>query len=485
MTPLKDLTREQLAELDKETLITIILEMRQMIEEQAALIQELRDQLAKNSQNSGKPPSSDGLKKPRTRSQRQKGQRRSGGQEGHKGHTLAMVDEPDYVEHYAVDTCPQCAANLSQQPMTHIEKRQVFDIPPVRLEVTEHRAEMKCCPDCGEWVKGQFPADVTQPVQYGPRLKAQAVYLNSYQLLPLARLCELMEDFYGHRPSEAFILQANGDFVEQTRPTVEAVQLQLKAADVAHFDESGVRVEGHLHWLHVAATESLTYYIIHPKRGQEAMQDMDILPEFAGRALHDHWHSYLQFESCQHAFCNAHHLRELQFIVDQYEQAWAQDLADLLRAIKREVEAAPPDWDSLPLDRLAYFQQRFQAILQQGYAANPPPQRPPSPQRGRKKQSPPRNLLDRLSRYQAQTLVFMHDFRVPFDNNLAERDVRMIKVKQKISGTFRTRAGADTFCLIRSYISTARKQGLNVIQSIYDAFSGQPFMPLVVQALPE
>ena len=485
MTPLQDLNREQLAELDKETLITVILEMQEMISVLQQEVQELRDQLAKNSQNSGKPPSSDGLKKPRTRSQRPKGQRRSGGQEGHTGHTLMMVEEPDHVERHPVDTCPQCAADLGQQPVAYVHKRQVFDIPPVCLEVTEHQVEVKHCPACSHEARAQFPAEVTQPVQYGPRLKAQAVYLNAYQLLPLERLCDLLEDFYGHRPSEAFILQANSQFVEQARPTIEAVQRQLKAADVVHFDESGARVEGHLHWLHVAATESLTYYIIHPKRGQEAMQDMDILPGFEGRAMHDHWHSYLRFETCQHAFCNAHHLRELQFIIDQYEQAWAKDLADLLRAIKKEVEATPPEWGSLPPDRLAHYNQRYADIMQQGYEVNPPPEPSPTPQRGRKKQSPPRNLLDRLSRHQAETLAFMHDFRVPFDNNLAERDVRMMKVKQKISGTFRTRAGADTFCIIRSYISTARKQSLNVIQSIYDAFSGQPFMPLAVQGLPE
>ena len=493
MRPLQYLTREQLAELDKETLVTVILEMQEMIRalqeqviEQAAQIQDLRDQLAKTSQNSGKPPSSDGLKKkPRTRSQRPKGQRRSGGQEGHTGHTLAMLEEPDHIEHHPVDICPQCAADLRQQPVTAIEKRQVFDIPPVRLEVTEHQAEVKRCPDCGEQVKGQFPADVTQPVQYGPRLKAQAVYLNNYQLLPLARLNDLFEDFYGHRPSEAFILQANDECVEQAGPTVEAIQLHLKAADVVHFDESGARVEGCLHWLHAAATRDLTYYIIHSKRGQEGMQAMGILPGFEGRAMHDHWHSYLQFETCQHAFCNAHHLRELQFITDQYEQVWARDLADLLRAIKKEVEAALPEWGSLPPERIAYYEQRYDEILQQGYTTNPPPEQPPPVKRGRKKQSPPRNLLDRLSRHKAETLAFMHDFRVPFDNNLAERDVRMMKVKQKISGTFRTRAGAHTFCAIRSYISTARKQGLNVIQSIYDAFSGQPFIPLAVQGQPE
>ena len=465
-----NLKYNQLAELDKESLIAIIVELRQEI-------QELKDQLAKNSQNSGKPPSSDGLKKPRTRSLRKKGKRQSGGQPGHKGHTLEMVAEPEHIEEHKVETCPHCMVNLQEIKPLKVEKRQVFDIPPVKVEVTEHQTEIKECPNCHEIVKSDFPAEVSQPVQYGSRLKAQAVYLNSYQLIPLARLCELLEDFYGHRPSESFILNANEQVVEQTSQAMETLKESLKASEVVHFDESGMRVEGRLNWLHVASTEYLTYYSVHPKRGQEAMRDMGILPDFQGRAVHDHWTSYLQFDICKHAFCNAHHLRDLQFIVDQYEQSWAQDLGELLLDIKAEVAAAPDDWIALPAHRLIYYEQLYDALLQQGFEANPPPKHPPPKKRGRKKQTPPKNLLDRLFKYKPETLAFMHNFRVPFDNNLAERDVRMIKVKQKISGTFRSRSGAETFCAIRSYISTARKQGFNVILSIHDAIAGQPFIP--------
>ena len=477
---MEHLNSEQLAELDKESLIAIIVELREMVAKQAVQIQELRDQVAKNSQNSGKPPSSDGLKKPRTRSTRKKGKRSSGGQPGHKGYRLEMVTEPDQVEQHKVEVCPHCKTDLQDIEPQQMEKRQVFDLPPVRLEVFEHQVEVKQCPQCGQEVKGRFPDEVSQPTQYGPRLKAQAVYLNNYQLLPLARLCELFDDFYGHTPSEAFILQANASFVEQTRTTVETIKAQLKAAAVVHCDESGVRVEGCLNWLHVAGTEHLTYYHVHPKRGQKAMRDMGILPEFQGRAVHDHWKSYLQFEACQHAFCNAHHLRELQFIVDQYDQPWAQNMIELLLTIKAEVAAAPPDGVALPPERIAHYEQLYDAILRQGFHANPPPEHPPPKQRGRKKQSPPKNLLDRLHQHQAETLAFMYDFRVPFDNNLAERDIRMIKVKQKISGTFRSRAGVDSFCVIRSYISTARKQGHPVIQVIQAALIGQPFMPLAL-----
>lgn len=478
MTPITDFTSEQLAELDKEALIAIILELREIIVKQAAQIQELQDQLAKNSNNSGKPPSSDGLKKPRTRSLRKKKGRRSGGQKGHEGHTLEMVEHPDQIVIHSVTSCPHCAADLHEVGADQVEKRQVFDVPPVQIEVIEHQAESKRCPQCGQMVKGMFPPEVAQPVQYGERLKAQVVYLNNYQLIPLARTCELLADFYGHVPSEAFVVAANAAFVEQAEPTLVAIQVQLIAEEVLHHDESGVRVEGCLHWLHVAGTKHLTYYAVHPKRGQEAMRDMGILPEFSGRAVHDGLSSYFTFKNCSHALCNAHHLRQLQFVVDQYHQTWAEEMMQLLLDIKAEVEAASSEQMALSPDRIAYYEQRYDEILQTGFKANSPPEHPPPKKRGRKKQSPPKNLLDHLQKYKAETLVFMYDFRVPFDNNLAERDVRMIKVKQKISGTFRTRTGADTFCAIRSYISTVRKQGYNVIQAIHDAFLGRPFIPL-------
>jgi transposase len=483
-----DFDRSQLEKLDKEALISIILtlqqqvqELQQIVAEQAVEIQRLGDQLAKNSRNSSKPPGSDGLKKPRTRSLRKKTGRRSGGQEGHKGHTLKMVEQADHIQPHPVTVCPHCAADLQAvEPCDH-ERRQVFDIPPVRIEVTEHQAEIKRCPDCGQRVKGEFPADVTQPVQYGPRLKAQASYLNNYQLIPLARTCELLGDFYGHTPTEAFVLEANATLLDRAEPVLDTIKQQLIAAEVAHFDESGMRVEGQLNWLHVASTEHLTYYGVHPKRGQKGMQAIGILPTFRGRAVHDHWQSYLTFENCQHAFCNAHHLRELQFVVDQYDQAWAEGMAQLLLDIKQEVEAAQPDRTSLPPELIAHFEQRYDELLQQGLEANPPPAHPPPKKRGRKKQSPPKNLLDRLQKHKPQILAFMVDFRVPFDNNLAERDVRMVKVKQKISGTFRTRTGAETFCAIRSYISTARKHGCNVINAIHDALTSNPFIPFAFE----
>jgi transposase len=466
-----------LEKLGKASLIELILEMQEQLAEQRVLIQALRDQLAKDSHNSSKPPSSDGLKKPRTRSLRQKGQRPKGGQPGHKGDTLKRVAVPDHIVTHSVMSCPHCQTDLAAIERLGYEKRQVFDVPPVRIEVTEHQAEIKHCPGCGQQVKGEYPAHITQPTQYGAYLKAQASYLNNYHFIPLARTEELLIDFYGKSPSEAVIIAANRQVSEQSQSSLEKIKKLLIAADVANFDESGLRVEGKLHWLHVVSTPELTHYHVHRKRGQAGMQAGGILPEFQGNAVHDHWSSYLKFDQCQHSFCNAHHLRELQFVLEQYQQSWAEELAQLLYDIKAEVEATPTPAMSLPPNRLTHYEGVYDKLIAKGLAANPPPDDPLPKMRGRPKQSPPKNLLDRLQIHKSGVLAFMYDFSVPFDNNLAERDVRMVKVKQKVSGTFRTQSGADTFCEIRSYISTVRKQGHNVIDAMYHAFNGHPFMP--------
>jgi len=485
MTLPTEFKRDQTEKMDKpdlidlvEVLLTRVQQLESLVQEQAATIQSLQDQLAKNSGNSGKPPSSDGLKKSRTRSLRQKTGRKPGGQKGHQGHTLKMRDDPEHMEPHRLDQCPQCQTDLSSISASGYTQRQVFDIPPVRIEVTEHQAEIKECPHCQATVQAAFPSEVSQPVQYGSRLKAQASYLNSYHFIPHARTAELFGDFYGHTPAPALVQEANQAVETGSGPTLDAIYEQLIQAEVEHFDESGLRVAGQTQWLHVASTEDLTYYQVHPKRGQKAMTEIGILPNFSGRAVHDHWQSYQTFDNCDHAYCNAHHLRELQFVTDQYQQPWAEQMAQLLLDIKAEVAQTALVADTLVPEQITHFEQRYDDILQQGFQANPPPIDPPPKQRGRTKQSPPKNLLDRLDKYKPETLAFMYDFRVPFDNNLAERDVRMVKVKQKVSGSFRTEQGAKTFCAIRSYISTVRKQGGNVIDAIQDALNGNPFLPL-------
>jgi len=470
--------REQLRQLDKEQLIDIILDLREQIAElkeivqaQAERIQAVEDQMAKNSRNSGKPPSSDGLKK-KSRSLREKGKRSAGGQKGHKGKTLEMVSEPDHVVHHTLSVCPNCQLDVSGVSVERIEKRQVFDLPEVRIEVTEHQGEVKICPCCEQRIKAAFPCGVERVVQYGKRMQAQATYLTMYQLLPLKRTCELFGDFYGHAPSEALILSALEQTYEQIQPTLNEIYTRLVQADVLHNDETGMRVEGKLQWLHVSSTEQLTYYVVHAKRGQEAMRSIGILPQFKGVSLHDGWTSYFQFDTCSHALCNAHHLRELRFIEEQYQQTWAGEMAQLLRDAKQEVADCVEG--QLASECLQDYHQRYEQLLQKGFEANPTPDTQPPKKRGRKRQTPPKNLLDRLQKYQQETLAFLSDFRIPFDNNLAERDVRMMKVKQKVSGTFRTQRGAEMFCDIRSYISTIRKQGQQVISALYQALLGQP-----------
>ena len=468
--------RSQLEQLEKSALIEVILALQAQLVEQGKQIQKLSDQIAKHSQNSSKPPGSDGLKKPRTQSLRTKGEKPYGGQPGHQGDTLQMVLDPDVIIEHAATSCPHCEVDLCQVEAVGYDKRQVFDIPRVQFEVTDHRVAIKTCPACGGKVQGEYPDTVSQPTQYGPRVKAQASYLNSYHFIPLARTAELLTDFYRQSPSEATLIAINQQAVKQMQPTLTSIKEQLIATDVAHFDESGLRVASKLQWLHVASTPEFTFYHVDAKRGQSGMRSAGILPQFQGTAVHDHWAAYLAFDHCQHAFCNAHHLRELQFIVEQYQQSWAADMAQLLRAIKHEVDAAPLSVSALPAVRLTYYNAEYDKLIAQGLVANPPADPPTVNKRGRPKQSPPKNLLDRLQTHKAGVLAFMADFRIPFDNNQAERDVRMIKVKQKVSGAFRTKDGADTFCALRSYLSTARKQGINAIDALFDAFLGHPFL---------
>ena len=472
----KPLDATQLQQLDKESLIALILTMQQMIEALSARVQVLEDQLAKTSGNSSKPPSSDGLKK-KPVSLREKGQRPTGGQAGHKGKTLKFSLSPDRIEAHAVSHCPACGTNVETTPAMHVEKRQVWDVPPLSLQVMEHQSAVKCCPQCQGRVQADFPVGVTQPVQYGPHLTAQAAYLTTYQLLPLARVCELFNDWYGHAPSEAFLLSAAERVQTQVTGVVDQIRTRLTQADLVHADETGLRVEGRLNWAHVVSTDTLTIYAVHAKRGYTAWRDIGLLPAVRGWVIHDGFQSYWQLKQCQHGLCNAHHLRELRFLAEQHQQPWAAEMARLLVTAYREVQVWSKTADQLPPQRVADYHHQYDRLIQRGFITQSSSAPPSRHTRGRPAQSPAKNMLDHLQRYQAQTLAFLSDFRIPFDNNQAERDLRMLKVKQKIAGTFRSRAGAETFCVLRSYISTARKQGQRVLSALYEALLGRPFVP--------
>ena len=456
-------------------------ELAQQMAKQAEALQALQARQAKDSRNSSKPPSSDGYRKvKRTESLRKSGDKTNGGQPGHDGQTLLASEAPDRIETHEVPNCGHCQAPLLGIESVGYEERQVFDIPAIRIEVTAHRAAIKVCPACGSASKGTFPESVSQAVQYGPAVNTWASYFTNQHHIPVERTTEIFEDLVQHRVSEGTVLKASEQLERCTLPSTEAVKEMLRKAEVLHVDESGLRVTGKLHWLHVASTERLTSYEVHAKRGQEAMDEAGIPGEFKGTAVHDNWKPYFKYKECVRGLCNAHHLRELSFIDKQYQQSWAPDMAELLLEIKAAVEATPEPSMSLSPAELEAFEKRYDKVVQSGFEANPTPVSATEGEvkkRGRPKRPPPVNLLIRLLDFKGEVLAFMSDFRVPFDNNQGERDVRMVKVKQKVSGGFRTLAGAKRFGRIRGYISTARKNGKNVFEAIRDAFDGNPFIP--------
>jgi transposase len=460
------MNRDALALLSKDDLIDLVLALE-------ARLVELERRLGLNSTNSGKPPSSDGLNKPpagrkrRTGSLRRKSGRKPGGQKGHKGETLRQVADPDAtIDHYP-GACPKCGLGLTPDMATGHGARQVFDLPePNPLVVTEHRAHRCRCGRCGTEARACFPAGVTAPAQYGARIRAMVVYLQHYQLLPEDRLAELLGDLFGVSLVPATIARMGRSHARHLQGIVATIRELVKSAPVKHMDETGLRVGGRTQWLHVASTARLTFYRVSERRGS-------LLDGVAGIVVHDHWKPYFTMQGVHHALCNAHHLRELQALIEIEKEDWAGKMQRLLRRACHAANLARERGVAPKPSLVERFRRCWDAITAEGirfHEAQPPLAPPPAEgrakRRGRKPRRTGHNLLLRLQARKEDALRFLADLAVPFTNNQAEQDVRMMKVKQKISGGFRSEQGAHDFATIRGFISTAKKQDWNVIQAL-------------------
>jgi transposase len=478
----------QLSPAQKDELIRMLWPLQQQVQDltaQMVVMQErikyLEGRLALNSKNSSKPPSSDGLSKPAPKSSRKPGQKPSGGQPGHDGRTLrqsAHVDET--VVHQADTHCSACHLELREHTIAEI--RQVFELPELRMRtVAHHQMRSRCT--CGAVHLGMWPADVNAPAQYGASVKAMAVHLNQYHLVPLARTAAFMQDIYGASLSQASIQSFARQAALALRPTVAAIAQAVQGSAVVHADETGMRIQGKLHWLHCAVTTTLTWLAPHAKRGSLAFEALGLLQGIKGVLVHDGLISYKGLE-CTHSLCNAHHIRELVFIHEQENEKiwdpWAQQMIDLLLQALREVNARG---EPLTQARQVWFQTRWSELLERAEALNPQVRRGGTthhsdmPARGRPKQSKAANLLKRLREYRQDVWRFASEAGVPFTNNLAEQALRMAKVKQKISGCFRTEHGADTFFAIRSYLATMTKQKSNLFDCLVSVFKHQTIEP--------
>ncbi len=488
MPDLPDL--HQLSHAQKDELIGQLFDLVQHLRRELAGVQQqlsqLQNQPRLNSKNSSKPPSSDGLAKPAVKltlkpapqSLRPTGQHPNGGQRGHSGHTLRQSAQPDVViEHTGAAHCSVCQSPLHWH---HVEDtRQVFELPVLRAHITEHRLMRSTC-TCGAKHTGAFPQGINAPTQYGPQVKALVTHLNQQHFVPLARTCEIMDDVFGLALSEASVLAFTEQAAQTLKPTVAAIGQAVQAAPIVHADESGIRLKGKLAWLHCAVTPTLTHLAHHARRGKVAFEALGILAGVRGTLVHDGLRAYKSLE-CLHSLCNAHHLRELVYVHESLNEkafdGWAGEMMDLLLLAKREVdETAGP----LPLLRQTWFDEQWSALLARGQANHPEARRDEevySKKRGQVAQSKPHNLLKRLREHRQEVWRFMTDVGVPFTNNLAEQALRMSKVRQKVSGCFRTDEGASTFFTIRSYLQTMRKQGVNLLDCLVSVFRHQPIQP--------
>lgn len=445
-------------------------------------LQSIEEKIAKNSGNSSLPPSSDGLSKaplkPMPQSLRRKNGKKRGGQQGHEGATLCMIDMPDQIIAHRPPTCKHCKASLGRkEPVTH-SRRQIFEMPVPKVHVTEHRALTVGCPCCGKETTAPFPEGVSQPVQYGPNLLGFATYLHVVHLIPFARCAKIVHEVTSAPFSAGTLYRALGTASRHLDTFMDRLKQSLSEADHLHVDETGTRVEGKLNWFHVRCTETLCYLFRHQRRGKEAVND---LSAYSGRLISDFYGSYVKM-SCPHQFCGAHLLRELAFAGDVLKQSWADPLRAVLERMvsachrAREQGAGQVEDASVlarEFDRWVNeglhtnLTQRGQVLVKRGDRAK----------RGRVAKGKALCLLERLRDYRAECLAFLFDLSLPFTNNEAERDLRMFKVKSKISGGFRTAAGADIYCRLRSYMMTCQKQRMGLLNSLQSVFAGSVPMP--------
>jgi transposase len=443
--------------------------LQQAIETLEHRVTHLESILAKDSHNSSKPPSSNGFKRP-PKSLRPKTGKKVGGQPGHEGTTMRQVENPDHtIIHRRRGTC-SCGRCLSDAGVIDTAKKQIVDLAEIKVEVTEHQAQTIMC-ECGEVYKAEFPKGINAPVQYGSGVKALATYFMIQQLLPVQRTQQIFKDILGIELSPATLQSCTLDCYEGLETTEKVIQDRIVEAPVAHADETGCDVNKELWWIHSLGNLMYTWYFCEEYRGKDAATVAGVLSRFGGRLVHDGWKSYLHYV-CKHALCNAHHLRELVFIDEHLKEPWALRMKKLLLEIKETVdEACEKGRNRLHEEILQRFRRMYLIIIRQGYAIQPAPKKRRPGQRGKIGQPPGKNLLDRLKVHIDDVLAFMYDFTVPFTNNLAERDLRMVKVKLKISGCFRTHFGAQVFCRIRSYLSTIRKQKLDVMEYLGKCFN--------------
>lgn len=456
------MNRDGLVEPSRDELIALIAAQAAQIAALTARIAELERRLGLDSSNSGKPPSSDGLRKPvRVRSLREPSGKRPGGQKGHLGDTLRQTATPDVIiDHYPA-ACARCGMALTPAMARDHVARQVFDLPEPRpIVVREHRAHACCCVSCGAQTKATFPDEVAAPAQYGPRISAVVVYLLHGHFLTEDRLAQVMHDVFGVSLVPATIARMSRSCADRLRSFAQAVADRVAGAKVKNLDETGCRIGGQARWLHIASTPCMTAYRVCTRRGS-------LWDNMTGIAVHDHWKPYYTMTGVLHALCNAHHLRELKALIEIDKEDWARRMQILLRRACHAANLARRCGVALKATFVALFERRYDAIVAQGLALHHDlPRLLRAQRRGLKPHRVGHNMLMRLEARRDDVLRFLHNPEVPFTNNQAEQDARMMKLRQKISGGFRAQHGADTFATLRSVLSTARKQGWDLLDTL-------------------